>query len=61
MTDTHKGSYFANVLKMLKRICKYYNSKPQFLNSSATIANLIELAGIRESRKKKDESNISNP
>jgi len=38
------GAHFANVIKRLKRICKYYNSKPQFLTSSATIANPIELA-----------------
>ena len=38
------GAHFANVLKRLKRICKYYNSKPRFLTSSATIANPIELA-----------------
>lgn len=38
------GSHLSNVFKRLKRICRYYNSAPQFLCSSATIANPVELA-----------------
>lgn len=38
------GSHVANVFRRLKRICGYYNSSPQFLCSSATIANPLELA-----------------
>ena len=33
------GSHFANVLRRLKRICRHYGSDPQFIMSSATIAN----------------------
>ena len=38
------GSHVANLFKRLNRICKYYHSSPQFLCSSATIANPVELA-----------------
>jgi DEAD/DEAH box helicase domain-containing protein len=38
------GSHFANLLRRLARICEFYNSKPQFLCCSATIANPRELA-----------------
>ena len=38
------GSHLANVFRRLHRICKYYHSDPQFLCSSATIANPVELA-----------------
>ena len=38
------GSHMANVMRRLDRICRYYHSKPQFLCSSATIANPTELA-----------------
>lgn len=38
------GSHMANVIRRLNRICKYYRSNPQFLLSSATIANPVELA-----------------
>ena len=38
------GSHIANIMRRLNRICKYYNSSPQILCSSATIANPIELA-----------------
>jgi DEAD/DEAH box helicase domain-containing protein len=38
------GSHFANVLRRLKRICKFYGSNPQFICSSATIANPDGLA-----------------
>lgn len=38
------GSHLANVFRRLGRICRYYRSSPQFLCSSATIANPVELA-----------------
>ena len=38
------GSHFANLLRRLLRICDFYGSKPQFICSSATIANPRELA-----------------
>ncbi len=39
------GSHFANVIRRLKRICHFYGSQPQFILSSATIANPQQLAG----------------
>ena len=33
------GSHVANVIRRLKRICKFYGSDPQFIAASATIAN----------------------
>lgn len=38
------GAHLANIMRRLKRVCNYYHSKPQFLCSSATIANPLELA-----------------
>ena len=38
------GSHLANVFRRLDRVCKFYNSSPKFLCSSATIANPVELA-----------------
>ena len=38
------GSHLANLLRRLKRICVFYNSAPQFICCSATIANPRELA-----------------
>lgn len=38
------GSHVANVIRRLKRICKFYGSDPQFLCASATIANPREHA-----------------
>ncbi|MBI5565949.1 MAG: DEAD/DEAH box helicase [Chloroflexi bacterium] len=38
------GSHFANVIRRLKRICHFYGSQPQFILSSATIANPQQLA-----------------
>ncbi|MSO60751.1 MAG: DEAD/DEAH box helicase [Acidobacteria bacterium] len=38
------GSHLANVLRRLQRICRHYGSNPQFICSSATIANPSELA-----------------
>ncbi len=39
------GSHLANVIKRLRRICKFYGSNPTFICCSATIANPDELAG----------------
>lgn len=33
------GSHVANVIRRLKRICRFYGSQPQFICASATIAN----------------------
>ncbi|MFQ6131285.1 MAG: DEAD/DEAH box helicase [Armatimonadota bacterium] len=38
------GSGVANVLRRLDRICRHYNSRPQYICCSATIANPAELA-----------------
>ena len=38
------GSHLTNILRRLKRISAFYNSKPQFICCSATIANPKELA-----------------
>src|SRR5262249_59156931 len=38
------GSHLCNVLRRLRRIAKFYGSDPQFICSSATIANPGELA-----------------
>ena len=38
------GSHLANVFRRLSRVCRYYHANPQFLCSSATIANPVELA-----------------
>ena len=38
------GSHVAAVLRRLARICAHYDAKPQYLTSSATIANPEELA-----------------
>lgn len=37
------GSHVANVIRRLKRICRYYGSKPTFICTSATIANPTQL------------------
>jgi len=39
------GSHLANILRRLKRITRFYGSRPRFVFSSATIANPGELAG----------------
>lgn len=39
------GAHLANIFRRMKRVCDYYKSSPQFLCSSATIANPVELAG----------------
>jgi len=38
------GSHLANVLRRLRRICRFYGTKPQFICCSATIANPKEMA-----------------
>ncbi len=38
------GSHMANVLRRLRRICRFYGSDPRFICASATIANPRELA-----------------
>lgn len=38
------GSHVANVMRRLKRICKFYGSNPKFIFATATIANPGELA-----------------
>lgn len=38
------GSHLANILRRLRRICEFYESKPTFICCSATIANPQELA-----------------
>ena len=38
------GSHVANVLRRLARVCNFYGSTPQFICTSATIANPKELA-----------------
>ena len=39
------GSHVANVLRRLRRVCRFYGTDPRFLFASATIANPGELAG----------------
>lgn len=39
------GSHMANLLRRLKRVCRFYASNPVFIFCSATIANPVELAG----------------
>ena len=38
------GSQVANVIRRLKRVARFYGAAPQFILTSATIANPIELA-----------------
>jgi DEAD/DEAH box helicase domain-containing protein len=38
------GSHIANLLRRLKRVARFYGSRPQFILTSATIANPLELA-----------------
>ena len=38
------GSHMANVIRRLRRICRFYGTAPVFILSSATIANPEELA-----------------
>jgi DEAD/DEAH box helicase domain-containing protein len=39
------GSHVANVMRRLRRICRFYNADPIFILCSATIANPAQLAG----------------
>ncbi|MFP4615656.1 MAG: DEAD/DEAH box helicase [Thiohalorhabdus sp.] len=39
------GAHMANVLRRLRRVCRFYGTDPVFILSSATIANPAELAG----------------
>lgn len=39
------GSHVANVIRRLKRIAQRYGARPQFIVTSATIANPVKLAG----------------
>jgi DEAD/DEAH box helicase domain-containing protein len=38
------GSHVANVIRRLKRICKFYGSNPRFICCSATVANPLQMA-----------------
>jgi len=38
------GSHFANVIRRLKRICRFYGTQPTFICASATIANPLQLS-----------------
>jgi len=42
------GSHLGNVLRRLKRVARFYGSRPQFICTSATIANPEELAKVAE-------------
>jgi DEAD/DEAH box helicase domain-containing protein len=39
------GSHVANVIRRLRRICRFHGADPQFILCSATIANPAQLAG----------------
>jgi len=38
------GANMANVLRRLDRVCRHYGSRPQFICSSATVGNPLEMA-----------------
>ncbi|MFT8871210.1 MAG: DEAD/DEAH box helicase [Sporolactobacillus sp.] len=45
------GSHVANVMRRMERLCSYYGSRPQFICTSATIANPREHAETLTGRK----------
>src|SRR2546426_4713377 len=64
------GSHLANVLRRLKRITQFYGSRPQFVCTSATIANPAELAArvleedvvlVDENRSEEHTSELQSP
>ncbi|MBT9776070.1 DEAD/DEAH box helicase [Clostridium sp. MCC353] len=55
------GSHLANVFRRLGRVCRYYHSSPQYLCSSATIANPLELAEEICGRKFEQIANDGSP
>ncbi|MCA1030458.1 DEAD/DEAH box helicase [Bacillus timonensis] len=55
------GSHVANVIRRLKRICKFYGSEPIFICTSATIANPSELAELLTGEKMKLIENNGAP
>lgn len=38
------GSHLANIIRRLKRICRFYGSSPKFILCTATISNPVEMA-----------------
>lgn len=55
------GSHVANVIRRLKRIARFYGSSPQFILTSATIANPLELAqGLIEADPEKEQLTLIN-
>ncbi len=38
------GSHFTNLIRRLKRICRFYGSNPQFILCSATLSNISDFA-----------------
>lgn len=38
------GSHVANVIRRLRRVCRFYGSEPRFILASAAIGNPVELA-----------------
>lgn len=55
------GSHVANVIRRLKRICRFYGSDPVFILTSATIANPLELAENLTEKKMKLIDNNGAP
>lgn len=55
------GSHVANVIRRLRRICRFYGSDPVFICTSATIANPLELAQSLTEKKMKLIDNNGAP
>lgn len=55
------GSHVANVIRRLRRICRFYGSDPIFICTSATIANPLELAEKLTEKKMKLIDNNGAP